>query len=74
MRKSFLKIACVFVGALFTLFGIVQLSQGNMGWKEVIDPDSIDGTTNIPFTLVALVLGPSFIYFGITGRGFENDD
>ena len=63
MRKTFLKIACVFVGALFTLFGIVQLLQGNMGWEEVA---SYASRTERNYSLYSEFIEPLLLYAGIT--------
>ena len=71
MRKTIFKIACVFVGALFTLFGLSQLWQGNMSWTEL--PSSA-GRKNMPMSLFSILLGPFLIYAGITGYGLRDGD
>ena len=71
MIKTLFKIACVVVGASFTIFGLILILQGDMGWSEV--PSSA-GRKNMPMSLFSILLGPFLIYCGITGYGLREDD
>ena len=63
--NTFFRFAAILVGLAFIVFGIVRLSQGDLGWSEYYDGDS---HTSIPMSIVGPILGACFIYCGFRGR------
>jgi len=63
MRKRFFRFLCILFGSILTLFGLLQLLQGNMGWEEVA---SYASRTERNYSLYSEFIEPLLLYAGIT--------